>query len=246
MLTLSTGSLSRHGLHRVFHFVKEVGYDGVDIEISANFDTRDGAYINKLIEETGIPVYALVLPPRVGKKDALIKYIHLAKEIGAKVIVIYPPRFFDFEHAQWIKRELPGLRKREGLKIAVMNAKAGKMFGFLPEHSLNSLNDLKKCKQVCLDTSNAHSLKEDLIRIYAKLQKEVVHIFLSNVHKGNDHALPIEGVLPLESFLTKLKQHTYKGAFSLRVKGKYLKEGKPEEVVKRLRQAKEFVEKYYK
>ncbi len=179
------------------------------------------------------------------KKDGFVEYIYLAKEIGAKIVAVNPPKLFDFEYTQWLKSNLHAIRKKEGIHIALLNAIPGRMFGFLPEHALNSLNDLKKFQEVCIDTSNVYSLKEDLIRVYSKLKKEIVHIFISNVYHGKDHRLPMEGVLPLESLLTKLKKDNYTGALSVRVRGTDLGEGKPEKVVEHLVKIKEFVGKYY-
>ncbi len=245
MLVLSSGSLPRYGLHRIFRFAHAAGYDGVDIEISKMCDTQDAEYIADLVQETGIPVVALLVPPMIAKKEAFLKYLSLAKTIGASVLITNPPRLFDFELTQWLKNELPGIRKREKINIALMNAVPGRMFGFLPQHALNSPNDLKKFRQVCLDTSNVFSLKEDLIRFYEKLKDEIVHIFLSNVRGGRDHVLPMDGSLPLESLLTKLKKDNYQGALSVRVSGHDLGEGHEDKVLEHLKRIKEFVQEYY-
>lgn len=245
MLVLSSGSLPRYGLHRVFRFAKAAGYDGVDIEISKIFDTQDAGYIKELIEQNGIPVVALLVPSAIAKKEAFIKYIELAKEIGASIVATNPPRLFDFEFTQWLKNELPGIRRREKIHVAMMNAVPSRVFGFLPEHALNSPSDLKKFHEVCMDTSNVFSLKEDLIRFYEKLKNEIIHIFLSNVRGGKDHTLPMDGSLPLESLLTKLKKDNYQGALSVRVSGKDLGEGNEEKVIQHLLKIKEFVKEYY-
>ncbi len=245
MLTLSSGSLTRYGLHRIFRFAKSAGYDGIDIEMSKVCDTSDADYLKELVAETGMPIVTLILPPLTGKKDGVIKYIELSKEIGASIIALSPPKLFDFEYTQWLKNELPGLRKREKLKIALINAAASRMFGFLPEHAMNSPSDMKRFREVALDTSNVFSMKEDLIRLYEKLKNEIVHIFLSNVRGGKDHMLPMEGSLPLESFLTKLKKNGYTGAFSIRVNGKELGEGNETKVINHLTKAKEFVDQYF-
>lgn len=245
MLALSSASLERYGLHRVFRFAKQAGYDGVDIEISKSFDTQDAGYLRELSSESRLPIITLVTPKKVGGEDKILKYIKLAKDVGASIVAINPPNLFDFGYIQWLKNDLPGIRKREKIHIGLLNATAGRMFGFLPEHALNSLNDLKKFKEVCIDTSNVYSIKEDLIRMYEKLKNEIIHIFLSNVRGGKDHALPMEGSLPLESLLTKLKKDGYKGSLAIRVNGKELGEGDEDKVHKNLVKIKDFVDQYY-
>lgn len=245
MLVLSSASLERYGLHRIFRFARQAGYDGVDIEISKSFDTIDASYLNELITESGIPIVAIVTPKKAGGEEKILKYIALAKSVKASVVAINPPNLFDFGYTQWLKNELPGIRKREKIHIGLLNATGGRMFGFLPEHAMNSLNDLKKFKEVCVDTSNVYSIKEDLIRMYEKLKNEIIHFFLSNVRMGKDHALPTEGSLPLESLLTKLKKDSFKGAISIRVNGKELGEGDEEKVLKNLEKIKDFINQYY-
>jgi len=245
MLILNSASLEHYGLHRIFRFAKKAGYDGIDIEVSKSYDTQDAPYIKELSTETGLPVVSIVTPKKTSSQEKIMTFITLAKEVGARNVIINPPNLFDFSYTQWLKNDLPGIRKREKIHIALLNSTGGRMFGFLPEHALNSLNDLKKFKEVCIDTSNVYNVKEDLIRMYEKLKAEIIHIFLSNVKNGKDHALPMEGSLPLESLLTKLKQDTFKGGISIRVNGKELGEGDENKVINHLIKIKEFVYQYY-
>jgi sugar phosphate isomerase/epimerase len=110
---------------------------------------------------------------------------------------------------------------------------------------MNNITDLKKFGMVVLDTSSTVSKKWDLIRIYEHLSKLVVHVHFSNVRHHKEYSLPNEGVLPLESFLKKLKSHSYKGAISIRVRPAELSAGDDEKVIKKLKKAKEFVDEYY-
>jgi len=244
MLTLSSTSLERYGLNRVFEFAKKAQYDGVDIEVTRIFDTFDAQYIKSLTEQSGIPLVNFVLPKKLTSKDQVMKYIDIAAEAGAQIVTMHPPKLFDFSFAQWMKTELPQMRKKFGIKIALLNATPARLLGFLPQHAMNSASELKKFRQVCLDTSNTYALNEDLIRMYEKLKGEIVHIFLSNVRNGRDHTLPMEGSLPIESLLTKLKRDEYKGAISIRVMSRELGEGNEEHILQKLQLTKEFVQKY--
>ena len=82
--------------------------------------------------------------------------------------------------------------------------------------------------------------------VYGHLKKLVVHVHLSNINKHKEYSLPNEGVLPLESFLKKLKTNNYKGSISIRVRPAELSAGDDDKVVAKLKKVKQFVDEFYK
>ena len=68
---------------------------------------------------------------------------------------------------------------------------------------------------------------------------------VSNVKKAQGYALPNEGILPLESFLTKLKQEGYRGAVSFKINPKFLGAGDDEKVLANLAECKKFYTNYF-
>lgn len=246
MITLHTASLGQYGLNRIFEFVAAAGYDGIEIAVDKNnFDTQNAEYIKKLSEEYKVPVIALHTPSNGGKK-AVEHVIEMASFLKANVIVISPPKLTDFRFTRWLKKEIPNLRKKKKIQITLANGGGDTLFGFLPAKALNNKADLKSFGAVTIDTSMVASKKEDLIRFYESLKKMVNHVHLSNVHQHKEYSMPEEGILPLESFIKKLKNNDYKGAISLKVRPSELIAGDDEEVVKKLKSAKEFIEKYLK
>lgn len=245
MLALSTDSLKGYGLNRIFQIVKDAGYDGVDLTLDPrNFDTQNPEYIKSLIDETGVPVIAIQTPVTASPKK-IQAAVEMAKITGTKVIIIQPPRIFDFKYTQWLKNEIPKIRQKEDISIALENAPSGSFLGIIPEHAMGNVLDLKKFKHACLDTSRLAQRKEDLIRIYKVLQKYLVHIHLSNVKSGTPYAPPEKGILPIESFLAKLKQDGFKGTVSLKINGKFLNAGNDEKLMKSLEEQKLFYETYF-
>ena len=81
--------------------------------------------------------------------------------------------------------------------------------------------------------------------MYNVLRKYLVHVHVSNVRRGKGYQMPVEGVLPLESFLTKLKQDGFKGAVSFKIHPKFFKVGDDEKVKKSLATCKKFFENYF-
>lgn len=244
MLALSSDSLGGYGLNRIFKFVKDAGYDGLDLVVDENnYDSKNADYIKKLISDTNLPVLSMQLPDPSPKE--LKEAIEIAKTIGCKVIIVQPPKILSFKKISWLKREVPKIRAKEGISIALENAPAEMILGFIPKHAMNNIVDMKKFKHACIDTTRIALKRQDLIRYYKSLRKYLVHIHLSNVKGVRKYYLPDDGILPIESFLTKLKQDDFPGTISMRVNPKYLDAGDDEKVMRHLEDMKEFYEKFF-
>lgn len=245
MITLSTDSLKGYGLNRIFKFIKEAGFDGADLLIDPrDYDSQNTDYIKELMDEFQIPVVALQTPAN-GTAKNVIDAVAMAKILGSKIIVIQPPKMFNFKYIKWLTNEVPKIRQREEISIALENASSEMFLGIIPEHALNNLNELRKFKHASLDTTRVAQKKDDLIRVYHILKKYLVHVHVSNMKKGKGYALPDEGILPLESFMTKLKQEGYRGAVSFKIHPKFLQAGDDKKVMKHLAECKQFYENYF-
>jgi sugar phosphate isomerase/epimerase len=245
MLVLSTDSLKGYGLNRIFNFVKEADYGGVDLAIDPkNFDTQNGEYIKSLSEQYQVPITAIQTAPG-GNPHKIQEAVKMAKVLDCRIIVIQPPKIFDFKYIQWLKNEIPKLRQKENISIALENAPSQTFLGIIPEHAMGNVMDMKKFKHACLDTTRIAQKREDLIRIYKTLKKYLVHVHLSNVKMGKQYYLPQDGILPIESFLTKLKQDGFPGNISLKVSSKFLNAGDDTKVLKALSETKTFYDTYF-
>ncbi len=245
MIILCTQSLRGYGLNRIFELAKAAGYDGIDLEVDyGQYDSYNTEYLKKLIKEYNLPVHAISTPDQVSGKH-IKELVDMAKELGSKVVVIQPPKILDFKLANWLKKEVPKLREKEFISIALENAPAGTFLGFIPEHAMANTDELKRFKHISLDTARIGEKHQDLMRAYNAFRKYLVHIHLSNVYHGKKYAPLKEGILPLESFLTKLKQDRYPGAISIKIHPKFLHAGEDERVVSELEDIKKYYDKYY-
>lgn len=246
MLTLSTDSLKGYGINRIFELAKEAGLDGLDIAVDPkNYDTLNSAYLKKLSSEHGLPIVALQAAPNASHSQ-ILETVETAKTMGVNIIIVQPPRITNIRQTQWLKSQIPKIRKRENLSIALENASPETYLGFIPKRAMTSLVELRRFKHACIDTSRLAEKKEDIIRVYGLLKDYIVHIHLSNVFRRQSYALPMKGVLPLESFLTKLKAENYNGAVSLKIQPRFLEAGNDEKVVKNLKECKKFFEEFFK
>jgi len=247
MIALHTSSLKKYGLNRIFEFAKTAGYDGIEIGVDkGNFDTQNAEYIKKLSDEYKLPIVSLHSPSN-GTAKSVKHVVEMAEYLKCPVVVITPPKLLDFKFINWLKKEVPAIRKKKKISISLVNAPGKTLLGFLPDRALNNLADLREFGNVALDCSSSASKKwGNLMTVYEHLKKLVVHVHLSNINKHKEYALPVEGILPLESFLRKLKANEYEGAISVRVRPTELKAGDDEEVVKRLKKVKEFVDEFFR
>lgn len=245
MIILSTDSLRGYGLNRIFELAKAAGYDGIDVAVNfGSFDTWNGEYMKKLSEEYEMPIHSISAPKQV-KSDRIKKLVKIAKTVNAKVIVLQPPKILDFKMSSWLKTEVPRLREKEFISIALENAPAETFLGFIPLHTMANTEELKKFKHVSLDVTRIGESRKDLMRVYNSFKKFLVHVHLSNIYHGKKYAPPQEGIMPLESLLTKLKQDHYPGAISIKVSQKFLHVGDDEKVIESLKEAKKYYDKYY-
>ena len=245
MLLLSTDTLKGYGLNRIFEFAKTAGYDGIDLQIDPkSFDTTNAAYIKAVSDSVGLPVKVVCTQVDANQKEVL-EAVEIAKTVEAKIVVIQAPKILNFKYTKWLTKEIPKIREKERISIALENSPADTFLGFIPEHALSNISELKKFKHACLDTSRVAERHQDLIRTYHALQRYLVHVHLSNVSKGKRYYLLGDGILPLESFLTKLKQDDYKGYVAVKVNPKFIKAGEDEKMIKYLSDFKEYFNKYF-
>jgi sugar phosphate isomerase/epimerase len=244
----STGSLYPFGLERVYAWISEAGYDGVEIMMDERWDTHQENYLRDLSGRHGVPILALHPPLRRGAwgldpEETLVRVARLAGRMGVPVVVAHPP-----PPGRPLERWKAGpLResREQGIVVAVENMPQGRPAGmfrvrrkscYLPEH-------LADVGEVTLDTSHAGASKVDLLRAHSVLAVQLRHVHLSDssLEVGRDeHRLPGKGRLPLKPFLAALAASGYAGAVSLELKPWPLGTPDPESILERMRAALRF------
>jgi sugar phosphate isomerase/epimerase len=247
-VVFSTGSLYPFGLERVYAWISEAGYDGVEIMMDERWDTHQETYLRDLVERHGVPILALHPPLRrgawgLGPEETLVRVARLASRMEVPVVVAHPPppgRPLE----RWKAGPLREARE-QGVVVAVENmpqSRSAGMFNvrrkscYLPEH-------LASVGQVTLDTSHAGASRVDILRAHSVLAAQLRHIHLSdsNLEVGRDeHRLPGKGRLPLKLFLAALGASGYPGAVSLELKPWPLGAPDPEPILERMRAALRF------
>ena len=98
-VALSTGSVYTYGTARAFELASRAEYDGVEVIVDDRWDTRQATYLNRLIEEHGLPVLSVHSPfatlripgwPRVEVQRIKLA-LALAETIGARTLNLHVP-----------------------------------------------------------------------------------------------------------------------------------------------------------
>lgn len=244
MLLLSSASFPRYGLERFFAFAQKAGYNGVEIVIGTNFDTQDPAYLQKLSDEYAMPIRAFSLPDR-GAEKFTKAFQETVKHFPGASINLSSPEIFSHGYKNWVTKTAPKLAKKYQLNFNLRNSEFKLLLGFIPLRSENSLYSLRSAGNVSLDLSALWSSNQEIMRAIGFLGSKLKHVYLSNVQRGRPYG-PIDGgVLPLESFLTKLAQMKYNHDMTLRLTPRQLHEGDEERMLEVLGRCRSFYDKYF-
>jgi sugar phosphate isomerase/epimerase len=252
-MLLSTSSLNGYGLHRIFAFAKKAGYDGLNLDLSTtDYDTESPVYIRELIDAYELPVVGITAYERRMNARTVDRVIEYAQVLGAKIISFYPPHRLD-KDGEWFTEYLPKLKSKKGDEhaplLSVVNVEPKTFLFFIPEYKDATLTSIKKITGVTtLAISNVDiESGVDLLKTFSLMGNSIHNVFLSDKTGNREGIFPGKGDMPLESLLIKLRENGYAGLFTLKVAPKELAVGgDPEEVNKRLVDARKFFEKYFK
>ncbi len=243
MILLHSQSFPHYGLDRFFGFAKSAGYDGVEILVTANYDTQNASYIKELEKRHDIRVKAFTLPSKV-PIELLKGFQDVVKEFPQAKLNMFPAQSFSFTYKKWLENIAPKLCRKYDLKMNYRNMPIDFLLGVIPKNSENSLHSLREKGTICLDLSAVWSSKQDIMRTIHFLGDKLQSVYVSNVYQNRPYSRLETGILPIESFLTKLKQEKYKGQIVLNVSARDLQQGNDEKMVEVLKESRIFIEKY--
>lgn len=244
MLVLSTSSLYRHGLNRIFEFAAAAGFDGVEIVMNEVFDTHDADYIKLLSESFKVPVISVMY--RHPEKDSHIREsIALAEAVGAQLVVAGLPKWSNVAFTKWYKENMPEIQERSRIPVAVENAPHGENL-LVPKYAISNISEMKRFKNICLNTSNLVSKKEDLMRVFENVKPRLAAIHLSNYSSMHENYSLEKGILPLESLLTALNKEDINIPVITVVHARLVSSHDKEGVLEKLKATKAFYDQYMK
>ena len=220
----STDSLSWYGLDLVFELVKEAGFDGIDLAIWKNFDSRKVDYVKKLSEKYELPIKVIQTSDNLNDKE-INRAIDLCYELGADTIAINAPKFFNFKPFSFITDNVLRRRKEhKSIHFSIINPEDSSVFALpIPKYRFSNMVEIVK-KYLCyiwLDISNldSDSFESDFLRKIKDFLPYLSVIYFSDKSRvGEWHILPGDWVLKLPTFLKKLKEYGYNRYLSTKIK----------------------------
>lgn len=223
-ICLSTDTLPGYWLDHIFDIAKTNWFHGVDIAMRKNFDAWNSKYVKKLVAQYDLPVDIVQTSPDLTVKE-IEQAIQLAQEVGAKIVALNAPNYFNIKSYKLISDWLDEWKKQfPEIQFAIITPDASSMtlLPVFPKYRFSSIVEIIKERQtfVWLDTSHISEEARDTL-LLRKLENMVPYIpvlYISDRNtKGMTH-LPLgEGVLPIHTLLRQLYKHQFGWMFSIKL-----------------------------
>ncbi len=219
---MSTGPLLLSPLGWVLDTIADAGYDGAELLIGHNPESRDAEKVAAYAQEAGldIPVvhgpYMVLLRNVFGTKymDKTRRSLEVAAQLGATTMVAHAPFRWERTARGWVTSEVNDEAAEYGTTFAMENLfpVAGRAFS-----SVVTPAELAAFESVVFDTSHFGVAEIDLFEAWDAVRDRVVHLHVSdNFGNGKDSHAPIgSGVLPLKDFLAEVGASGYSGTITL-------------------------------
>ena len=227
-VVLSTASVFPERTADAFEVAARLGYDGVEVMVTADPVSQDAVVLRRLAEYHGVPVMAihapcLLLTQRVWGKDPWTKLDRssaLARELGAKVVVVHPPFRWQRDYARDFESRLAAMQGQDGVIFAVEN-----LYPLRPGTDVTAYaphwNPLElDVDHVTLDLSHTASSGSDALAMAERLGPKLAHVHLADGSRpgpADAHLVPGRGSQPCAELLHRLPGLGFTGMVVLEV-----------------------------
>ena len=222
-VALSTASIFPERTPDAFEAAARLGYDGIEVMVTADPVSQDADVLHRLSEYHGIPVLAVHAPgllttQRVWGREPwakLTKAADVASKLGAKVVVVHPPFRWQREYAREFEAGLARAQAETDVKFAVENLyplRAGgtEVAAYAPHWNPVELD----CDHVTLDLSHTAVSDSDALEMADDLGDRLSHVHLADGTKPglpDEHLVPGRGSQPCGELLNRLHGVGYSG-----------------------------------
>lgn len=219
---MATGPLLMSPLGWTFDAIADAGYDGVEVLLAHNPESRDPEKVLGYAREAGLDVpvvhgpYMVLLRTVLGSNyvDKTRRSLEVAAAMGARTMVAHAPFRWERTPRTWLRDEVQDEAAAAGVLFGMEN-----LFPVGGRHwsSVITPEQLGVFPHVVFDTSHFAVAGVDLFAAWEALRDRVVHLHVSdNLGNGRDSHAPIgSGVLPLERFLGMIGASGWSGTITL-------------------------------
>lgn len=228
-IALSTASVFPDRTPDAFEVAARLGYDGIEVMVSADAVSQDVDVLRRLVDYHGIPVLAvhapcLLVTQRVWGREPwgkLTKAAAVAEKLGAGVVVVHPPFRWQRDYAREFGAGLARMRDETDVVFAVENmfplrAGGAEVAPYSPHW--NPVN--QDYPSVTLDLSHTSVSGSDAMAMAGELGGRLAHVHLADgtgLTNRDEHLVPGRGAQPCAPLLQKLAADGYTGAIVLEV-----------------------------
>ncbi len=229
LVALSTGSVFPDRAADAFEIAARLGYDGLEVMVSADAVSQDIEALRRLADYHGMPVLAIHAPcllvtQRVWGYEPwgkLVKSKEAAQELGAKVVVVHPPFRWQREYAKDFAQGLARMSEESDIVFAVENMYPLRAGGAeLAAYSPHWNPVLMDVPHVTLDLSHTATSGSDAYAMAEELGDRLAHVHMADgtgVPNRDEHLVPGRGTQPCGPVLEKLAADGYSGMVVLEV-----------------------------
>lgn len=222
-LILSTDTLSWYGLDLVFQIAQKTWYDGIDLALWKNFDSRNVNYVKQLQDKYELCVCAIQVSSNPNIKEMNIA-IDLARALWCDTISINSPNIFNVKSYNFLSDNLSEYRtENPNIKFTIINPPKENLF-LLPisKYRFSNIIDIIKVHHSYLGMDISHidesTTENELIKKLPSLVPYMSIVYLSDRSKNGAWHLPLwDGELKLSPILKKLKQLDFEGYIAIKL-----------------------------
>jgi sugar phosphate isomerase/epimerase len=228
-VALSTASVFPERIPDAFEAAARLGYDGVEVMVTADPVSQDAGVLRRLSDYYGIPVLAvhapnLLLTQRVWGRDPwgkLERAREVAEQLGARVVVVHPPFRWQREYAREFGSGLARLSQESGIAFAAENLyplrpRGTEVAAWAPHWNPVEID----CPHATLDLSHTAVSGSDALEMAEALGERLAHVHMADGIKPglpDEHLVPGRGTQPCAELLRRLTAGGYQGTVVLEV-----------------------------
>ena len=229
LVALSTASVFPDRVADAFEIAARLGYNGLEVMVSADAVSQDIEALRRLADYHGVPVLAIHAPcllvtQRVWGYEPwgkLVRAKEAAQELGAKVVVVHPPFRWQREYAKDFAQGLARMAGESDIIFAVENmyplrAGGAEVAAYAPHWN----PVLMDAPHVTLDLSHTATSGSDAYAMTEELGDRLAHVHMADgtgVPNRDEHLVPGRGTQPCGPVLEKLGADGYSGMVVLEV-----------------------------
>lgn len=237
---LSTSCVFPSSTETAFRMARRVGFDGVEVMITSDPDTRSAETLRRFSDRYGLPILSvhapvLFLSQLVWGTDAAAKLrrsADLARALGASTVVVHPPFRWQRRFAPVFGATVRAIADDYGVELAVENmfpcAVAGRLVDAYSPGSDVAASDFDA---MTLDFSHASLAGQDSLELARRMGARLRHVHLTDGRHSSadgrlldEHLIPGHGTQPVREVLQLLAMGRWQGSIVAEVATRHLGE----------------------